>query len=171
MNNSFLGFTIKDGFIIIALIILLFLISRIKRLKRLLTEETLSRLMPEVGLIIDEEITKGFYLKNYSTSIARNIKIDNIELQIDDFGFKVPVKVVFEGVESLNPADKVRLNYTIFCRGDAAAEEAKDIYISHILFIDFDCQIHYENIQNIPFCSYVINRNGKFSIREVSRRK
>lgn len=171
MNNFLIGLTIKDWFIVVALIALLFLMVRIRRIKKIIAEELLTRLMPEVSLVIEGDIIKDFYLKNYSTSLARNIRIEDINISIDDFGFEIPLKVVFDSVDSLGAADKVRLNYEIFYHGNEADQDAKERYINHILFTDFDCRIHYENIQRKPLCAHIANRKGKFSILEINQYK
>ena len=171
MNNLISGQTIKDWLIIFTLIILSFLIIKIRKLKKIIREETLSRLMPQVGLTIEGDFNKVFYLKNYSTSIARNIRIEDTDIAIDDFGFKTPIKVVFERVDSLNPMDKVELNFRIFSRDSEADPDTKNRYMNHIMFTDFDCRIYYDNIQNMSFSSLIVNRNRKLSIREISRVK
>jgi hypothetical protein len=172
MSHFLIDFAIKDWFIVLALIILLFSIIRVRRLKKIVSEETLNRLMPMVGLIIEGDMnSKDFYLTNYSTSIAKNIHLDDTEISIDDFGFKIPLKIVFESVDSLNPVDKMKLNYKIFLRGSEVNQDTKDIYMSHFLFTDFDSRVHYENIHNARFCSQIMNRTGKFSIRGVFREK
>lgn len=171
MKNLITDLTIKDWLIGFTLIILVFLIMRIRKLRKIIIEETLNRLMPELGLMIEGDAEKDFYLKNYSISIARNIRIEDAEIYIEDFGFKTPLKVVFEGVDALNPADKVRLNYKIFHHDTEADPEMRNKYMTHILFTDFDIRIHYDNIQNRHFISVITNRKGKFSVNEISEEK
>jgi len=171
MNNFLIGLSLKDWLILLALIVLLFSILKIRRLKKTITEDVLTRLMPEVSLLIEGGMDKEFYLKNHSMTIAKNIRIEEANIDIDDFGFKIPLKVIFSRVDSLNPLDQVKLDYQIFCRGNEIMPEEKSKFLMHILFTDFDCRVNYENIENKTFCSYIVNRKGKFSIREISQQK
>ena len=100
MNFYLLGFTIKDWLILVAVVILVFLIFKIRRLKSVITEEAFNRLVPQVGLIVEGDADIAFYIKNSSTTIAKNIYVEEINLDIQDFGFKIPIKVTFERVDS-----------------------------------------------------------------------
>jgi hypothetical protein len=167
-----LGIEPRDWLIALALIILLILILRIRHLKKIITDDVLARLMPQLGLLIEGSIIKEFYLKNFSTSIARNIRIEDINLDVYDFGYKISLRIAFDNIDSLNPIDKVRLNYRIFSGGsEITDQDKKDAYMNHIVINDFDCRIHYKNIQDNPFSSHVVNRNGKLSIREITHKK
>jgi len=45
----------------------------------------------------------GFHLKNESFFLARDIKVEDLELTLDDFGFKKNLTLKFEDIGFLKP--------------------------------------------------------------------
>lgn len=166
----FLGFTIKDWLIIVTLIILGFCILEIRRLKKQILQETQRRLIPQLNLEFNFDISskdKGFYLKNESLFLARDIKIEDADVVIDDVGFTKGIILRFEGIDILKPQERVKLKFNVLDkRQDAILAEAEDI-ILHLCGPSFKVVVLYSNIENLKFRAAFVKTKERFYLETI----
>jgi len=164
-----LGFTIKDWFIVITVSILVMCILEIRRLKKSIVQQVHSRLIPQLilELVFDEEKDdKGLYLKNESFFLAKDIRVEDLELTLDDSGFKKSLILKFENIDFLKPKEGIKLKFGVFDRGHFLREVTEKI-IPHLLTITFKVKVCYSNIENLNFCSEFVRKGGKFTTGKI----
>jgi len=170
MKNLFLGYTLKDGLIIITLIILYFCILEIRKLKRTITREVQKRLIPQFNceLVPDTDAEKaGIYLKNESFFLARSIKIEDVELTLDDLGYLLNLILKFGEIDALKPQEKVKLKLEIFDRQQRFLPDVTARIIPHLIGANFKLRIHYANIEGLKLCAIFYKKREKFSLERI----
>ncbi len=159
-----LGF--KDLLIIFTTIILLICIIKIRKLKKLLIREIQKRLIPQLTLEIDKDAT-GVYIKNEGLFLARNIKIEDTEFEMDDAGYRLNRIMKFNNIDSLKPNERLRLDIKVFDKEGNFKPNVTDALTPHLLGISFKLRIFYANIENVKFCASFNKRREKFNIEEI----
>ncbi len=166
----FLGFSIKDWLIMLTLIILSSCILEIRRLKKQILQETQRRLIPQLNLEFNFDISskaKGFYLKNESLFLARDIKIEDAGIVIDDVGFTKNIILRFEGIDFLKPQERVKLKFNVLDkRQDAILAAAEDI-ILHLCGPSFKVVVFYSNIENLKFRAAFVKTKERFYLETI----
>ncbi len=165
-----LGFTIKDWLIVITLFILFLCILKIRKLKKAIAQEVQRRLTPQLILELvfnPDNQDSGFYLKNESFFLAQDIQIEDVELNLDDYGFKLGVILRFEKVSFLRPQERIKLEFKAL---DKKAEYLPDVterILPHLISLSFKVKIYYSNIEGLKFCAVLSKIREKFHITEI----
>jgi len=165
MEIIFSAFTIKDWFILASLFILLLCILEIHRLKKVIAGDVQKQLIPQLNceLILDETVENmGLYLKNESFFLARSIKVEDIELTLDDLGYKVGLILRFEDIDSLGPQEKIKLKLKVFDRDQRFRLDLTERIIPHLISAFFKIKIFYSNIEGLKFCALFFKKKNKF---------
>jgi len=158
----------KDWLIIVTLTILVICLIQIRRLKRIIVQEVRRRLIPEIVLELDVN-ERAIFIKNQSAMLAKDIKIEDIELTLVDYGFAMAFSLKFEGLDFLKANEKSPLNFKVFKAGEECMpSEAKRI-VPHLVSIPFKIKINYSNIENLKFSCLSVKKVGakKFSLIKI----
>lgn len=157
---------IKDGLIIISTLILVSCILQIRRLKKIIALETKKRLIPYLTLELDKK-QHGIYAKNESFFLSKDIKIEDTEITLDDFGFKTNLILKFEGIDTLRPQERAQLKLKVFDKQGNFLSELTQKIILHLINTPFTVRIHLSNIENTKFCVTLTRRQQKFFIERI----
>ena len=165
------AFSIKDILIAVTLLILGICILEIRKLKKSISEQVQRRLTPQ--LILDfifnmNDPKTGFYLKNESYFLAKSIKIDNVRMVLDDFGFKKTIVLKFDEIDYLKPNEEKKLSYKVFDKNLAPMDEIADKLPPHLIQASFKVKIYYSNIEDIPLYVVFTRMKGKFILEEIN---
>ncbi len=162
--------TIKDWIILGVLALLIFCIREIRRLKNIIVYEVRKKLIPQLILeaIYPERASNwGFYLKNESVFLARDITVEDLELALDDTGFKTKLTLKFDNLEYLKQGEKAELTFKVFSQGYYSAEITERI-MAHLLNTPpFKIKITYANIENLKFCATFIKKEERFQLAKL----
>jgi len=161
-----LALTVKDWFIISSLLVLLACIFQIRRLKKSIAREVRSRLAPQLILDIDEK-ENSLYLKNVSFFLAKDIKVQNLNLSLDDSGFKKDITLKFKNLEIIRPQERLKLQFRAFDRGQELPNEVVERIISHLSGACFNISIDYSNIESLRFRISFGKRDKRLFIEEL----
>ena len=165
MIGIFLTFTIKDWLIIVTTIILTLCILEIRRLKKSIVQEVQKRLLPQLVLEFNSDVNSddaGFYLKNESFFIAREIQFEDVEFTLDDLGYKVSSILKFESIDSLKPQEKIKLKFKVFDRDGSFLPEVTERIIPHLIDPPFKIRVNYSNIENLKSGVVFAKKKEKF---------
>jgi hypothetical protein len=161
---------LKDWFILLTLSILLASLLEIRKLKKIIAQEAQKRLIPQLTLelILDANTKKsGFYLKNDGLFLAREIKIEDLNLILDDYGFKLNYILTFEIISSLKPQERIKLDFKTFDKKQTPLPEVTGMLIPHLINPVFRVTIYYTNIENIKFCLVFSKKREKFFVESL----
>ncbi|MFA6216674.1 MAG: hypothetical protein WDL87_03365 [Candidatus Omnitrophota bacterium] len=161
---------LKDWFILLTLSILMFSLLEIRKLKKIISQEAQKRLIPQLALelILDANPKKsGFYLKNDGFFLAREIKIEDLDLILDDYGFKLNYILKFEMIDSLKPQERIKLDFKTFDKKLTPLPEVTEMLIPHLINPAFKVIIFYTNIENIKFRLAFSKKREKFSVESL----
>jgi hypothetical protein len=164
------GFSIKDWLIVVTLIILALCILEIRKLKRTIAQETQRRLIPQLNLEFNSDIKskdKGFYLKNESLFLARDIKIEDARLAIDDVGFSKDILLRFEGADFLKPQERIKLKFQVLDKREEVLLNVPEDIILHLYNPSFKIKIFYANIENLKFSVVFLKTKEKLYLESV----
>jgi len=162
--------TIKDWLIIAASIILVFCILEIRKLKRSITREIHRRLLPQLGLefIADRDsLDAGLHLKNEGFFLAQDIRIEDVDPALEDFGLRMEYILRFEAVDFLRPQERVKLKFKVFDRNGEFLAEVSEKIIPHLIRPSFRITLRYSNIENLKFRAVFLKKREKFYIERV----
>jgi len=162
--------TIKDWLIITASIILVFCILEIRKLKRSIAREIHRRLLPQLGLefITDRDSPDaGLYLKNEGFFLAKDIRIEDVDPALEDFGLRMEYILKFGAVDFLKPRERVKLEFKVFDRNGEFLAEVTEKIIPHLIRASFRITIRYSNIENLKFRAVFLKKREKFYIERV----
>lgn len=151
-------------------LILLLCLLQIRRLKKTIAQEARRRLLPQLNLELilgTGQQDMGLYLKNENFFLAKDIKIEDVEMALEDSGFKVNVILKFEGIDYLKPQESVRLSLKVFNNKRDFLPEATEKIIPHLVSPSFKVKIYYSNIENLRFLALFLKKREKFSIEKV----
>ena len=162
-----LNLTIKDWLIIAVSFILIICILQIRKLKKALILEIQKRLIPNLTLEIDEN-ELGIYIKNESFFLAQNIKIEDTELILDDYGFKFGVILKFEDVGALRSQERLKLKFKAFDKQQNFLADLTERIIPHLISTSFKVKIYLSNIENMKFCIALNRRQKKFNVETIN---
>ena len=166
----FLTFTIKDWLIVATSIILTLCILEIRRLKKSIVQEVQKRLLPQLALEFNSDVNSddaGFYLKNESFFIAREIQFEDVEFTLDDLGYKVSSILKFESIDSLKPQEKVKLKFKVFDRDRSFLPEVTERIIPHLIDPCFKIRVNYSNIENLKSGVVFAKKMEKFYTESI----
>ena len=149
MILDFLKFSIKDGIILVTSTILLLCLLEIRRLKKSITQEIERRLIPQLTLELDET-QRCFYLTNQSFFLAQKVKVEDLEITLDDLGYRIKLTLKFEEVSFVKPKERVKLVFKVFDKGFYSEELTEKIF-PHLVNGSFKAKISYSNIENLQF--------------------
>lgn len=166
MNLFHFEFTIKDWLILISLSILSVCIHQIRRLKKTITKEVRSHLTPQLILEIDAN-QKSLILKNESFLLAKDIRIEDLVIDLDDFGFKKNITLRFNQVYYLRAKESIKLQFKVFDKNQELPPEVVEKIIFHLINAYFKAKIIYSNIENIQFASIVVKKKDKTYIEKI----
>lgn len=159
-------FTIKDWLILISLSILSVCIHQIRRLKKTITKEVRSHLTPQLILEIDAN-QKSLILKNESFLLAKDIRIEDLVIDLDDFGFKKSITLRFNQVYYLRAKESIKLQFKAFDKNQELPPEVVEKIIFHLINAYFKAKIIYSNIENIQFASILVKKKDKTYIEKI----
>jgi len=166
-----LTLSIKDILIAITLIILGICILEIRKLKKSISEQVQRSLTPQLVLDFIFKLgdkTSGFYLKNESFFLAKSIKIEDVKMVLDDFGFKKTIVLKFNEIDYLKPNEETKLGYKIFDINLAPLDEIADKLPPHLIQASFKVKIYYANIEDIPLYVIFSRMKGRFFLEEIN---
>lgn len=166
-----LTLSIKDILIAITLLILGICILEIRKLKRSIREQVQKRLTPQ--LVLDfifnlGDKNSGFYLKNESFFLAKSIKIEDVRMVLDDFGFKKIIILKFNEIDYLKPNEETKLSFKVFDKNSAPLDEIADKLPPHLIQASFKVKIYYANIEDIPLFVVFSRIKGRFILEEIN---
>lgn len=170
MEQIFLAFTIKDWFILATLFILLLCILEIRRLKKAIVRDIKKRLTPQLNceLVLDTYVEKtGLYLKNESFFLTRSIKVEDIDLTLTDFGFKINLTLKFEEIDSLRAQEKTKLKLKVFDKDQTFCPDLTETIFPHLISPSFKIKIFYSNIEGVKFYTVFSKKREKFYIERT----
>jgi hypothetical protein len=152
MLQRLLGYvTVKDLIIAIAVLLIAILILKIKRLKNLLAEETHKLVFPQLNIEIDEKELK-MYLKNTGVFAALDIQIEDAEVLIDDYGFKLSALLKFEAINILKPGERTVLIVKAFDAEKKFLADFSERIMPHLINARFKIQLFCANIEGRKIC-------------------
>ncbi len=161
---------LKDWFILLTLSILMISLLEIRKLKKIISQEAQKRLIPQLtlDLILDPNIKKsGFYLKNDGLFLAREIKIEDLNLTLDDYGFKLNYILTFDMINSLKPQERIKLDFKTFDKKQTPLPEVTGMLIPHLINPVFKVTVFYTNIENIKFRLAFSKKREKFFVESL----
>ena len=158
--------TFKDWLIIVTVSILVSSIIQIRKLKKTLVQEVHRRLVPELAFDLDlEEV--GLFIKNESCLIAKDVQVEDLKIDLEDYGFVMHFILKFEQIETLRPKERVKLKFKIFREdGDVPSGDTEGI-IPHLVNASFRIKVHYANIENLNFGAEYLRKANSFSLEKL----
>jgi hypothetical protein len=165
-----LHLTIKDWLILVTLSILFICLLEIRKLKKLIILETQRQLVPQLTLelVLNKDLVEaGFFIKNDSFFLARNIKVEDVGLTLDDYGFKVYHILKFDGPEVLKPQESARLPLKVYNKNNEFVALVTESIIPHLISPAFKVKVNYTNIENRQFCITFNKKREKFYVESV----
>lgn len=164
----------KD-FIILALIFCLFLsLLRAAQLKRLLVKEIRKRIYPLLSIELIKDATSNNYgldIKNEGYFPVKNIKISDLKLEINDYGFRQNVVLKFDEIDALREKQKIRLDIHTFDTENNIIPNVGTNLIPHIANINFEVSISYRTIWDTRLLAKFIKKQDKFSLEKITHLK
>ncbi|MFH1655057.1 MAG: hypothetical protein ABH954_00390 [Candidatus Omnitrophota bacterium] len=156
-----LSLDFKDWLIVVSLVILVTCLIQIRRLKRIIVQEVRRRLVPEVVLELDVD-ERAILIKNQSTMFAKNINIEDIRLNLVDYGFTMGFLLKFDEIGSLKPNENLKLNFRLI-KGEKDEIPKRELgrFIPHLVATGFKAKIHYSNLENLKFSCLLVKKVGK----------
>ena len=165
MLKILLTITIKDWLIVLASIILIICILKIRKLKKTIAQEIHSRLLPQLSLELISDVDRektGFYLENESFFLARDIEVEELKLDVEEYSFKKNIILKFESVDLLKPKERIKLKFRVFDRIQELFTEEPEKIIAHLISTFFKVKINYSNIEAIKFGVVFAKKRDKF---------
>ena len=145
-----MNLTIKDAVIIIASFILVVCILKIRKLKESLAQQTRKRLIPQLILKIDDK-DFGIYIKNESFFLVQSIKIEDAQVTLDDFGFKLGVILKFQGIDFIKPNETVKLKVKAYDKNQSFLPGLTERLIPHLVSVPFKIKMYFSNVEGLKF--------------------
>ncbi|MFH1201995.1 MAG: hypothetical protein V1674_03795 [Candidatus Omnitrophota bacterium] len=166
MIKFILGVPLKDWIILATLGILIWCIFEIKRLKKTVAQEVRSRLIPQLNLEIDTN-SRQLILKNESFFLAKDIRIEALEIILEDYGFKKHIGLRFNNIDALRPKEKIKLEFKAFDANQELPQSLVEKMILHLMGADFKVKIYYSNIENTKFCIGLVKKRDRMHIEGI----
>ncbi|MFC1755010.1 hypothetical protein ACFL96_16725 [Thermoproteota archaeon] len=148
---------IKDFTIIILLLASIFSLKNlsklkleIERLKLALTKEEYRRLNPKIKLELLDMPSKykhGFFLKNESSFPVKKVTIEDINTQLKEAGFQVPITLRFEPIELLNSEEEVKLKLNVFDSSGVFLPSVTESIVPHLLNMNFSANVKFITVE------------------------
>jgi hypothetical protein len=109
----------------------------------------------------------GFYLANESFFLARDIKVEELKLYIEEYGFRKNIILRFENIDFLKPKERIKLKFQVFDITQELFLGEPEKIIPHLVSIVFKAKILYSNIEAIKFYVLFSKKKEKFYIEKV----
>ncbi|RJP27191.1 MAG: hypothetical protein C4533_08265 [Candidatus Omnitrophota bacterium] len=170
MLNTIINFGTKDWSLVLAALIIILCLLEIERLRALFEIELKKRLVPQLGmeLITDSKVgDNGFFLKNESFLIARNIRFDPVFWEMSDLGFPVKLILKFAGIDFIRSNEKVKIDFEILDEDKKPRPEITDKVLPHLIRPSFKVRVHYSNIEDIAFNAVFDKKRNKFLLEKI----
>ena len=170
MNTIAVNLTVKDWFIVISVVILLLCLFEIRKLKKIITLQARRELIPQLNLelILNEHERKtGFYLKNESYFLARDISIEDLKLILDDYGYNVKYIIKFGQIDYLKPQENAKLELKVFDKDNNFLADVTESIIPHLIAPFFTINVFYTNIENLKLGIVFSKKREKFYVQDV----
>ena len=153
METTLLNLSLKDWFIAFTLFILILCVRQIRLLKKSIARETQKRLIPQllIELIPGVDKIAGLYLSNESPFLVRNVRIEDSECVLEDYGFGLRCFLHFEPIGLLKPHEKIKLFFKVVDKKGAVLEKITEAVMPHLVTPSFKIKIVYANIENLEF--------------------
>ncbi|MFC1708553.1 hypothetical protein ACFL2J_00640 [Candidatus Omnitrophota bacterium] len=157
----------KDLLIFLLLFTLILCIVRIIKLKKQLASEIYRRLHPQLHLELitydeNSDSEPGFYIKNESFFLLKDIQIQDIITSITDSGFKQELVIKFDPIDFLKSKEKTKLIYRAFDKQNSLPAHIAEKIVPHLLNISFSIQIRYNTIEGRTFLASFLKKRNKF---------
>lgn len=156
----------KDWLIFVTLAILLVALLQIRRLKKSLIHEVHKRLVPELMFELDLK-DLGLFIKNESAMMAKEISIQDTDVDILDFGFMMRFTLKFEPVEILRPNERIKLNFSAIHQGQEGTVRTPEGILPHLSSANFRLIVNFYNIENLKFRAEFIRRPTRFVLDKL----
>ncbi len=161
-----LKISFKDWLIFTTLVILVVALLQIRKLKKSLIREIQKRLVPELMLELDLKAI-GLFIKNESAMIAKEISIQDVDVDIEDFGFMMSFTLKFDPVDILRPNERIKLNFSAIHRGQEGSVRTPEGILPHLSSASFRIIIDFYNIENLKFHAEFIRKPNKFVLDKL----
>jgi len=155
----------------VSLILLLVCLFRIRKLKKAISKDAPRRLLPffSMDLALKSGAGKnGLYLGNESFFLARNIRIDDVGLTLDDSGYPLNVILKFAEVEWLKAKDRIKLNLKVFDKNGEYLSRLTDKIVPHIAGPSFEMNVRFENIEGARFNAHFLKKGKKITSARIT---
>ena len=161
-----MSFTIKDALIIIASFILVICIFKIRKLKKSLAQQVRKQLIPQLILKIDDK-DLAINIKNESFFLVQSIKIEDVQVALDDFGFKLSVILKFEHIDFIKPNETVKLRIKACDRNQNFLPDLTEKLIPHLVSVPFKITMYFSNIEGLKFRIVFNKRKDNFFAERI----
>jgi len=164
----------KDGLLAVSLVVLLACLFKIRKLKDLISKDSPRRLLPffSLELALKSGAGKnGFYLANESFFLAKNIKIEDLEIFLDDLGYPLNVVLRFAEVEWLKAKERVKLDLKVFDQKGEYLAQVTEKIIPHLAGPSFRINLRYENIEGAKFNTRFKKNGTRITSAEITATK
>lgn len=169
MHPALSGLTLKDFLILASLGLLLFSVLEIRKLKKTVTKEIQRLLIPQLSMHMVPGLDKdsGVYLQNDSAFLVRDLRIDDVEFVLEDFGFNIHCIVTFDPVAFLKPRERIKLQLAIVNKKREPMPKLTGAAIPHLLSPSFKVTMRYSNIENVRFKLIFTKKREQFSAEGI----
>lgn len=161
-----LNLTVKDALIIITSFILVICIFKIRKLKGSLAQQVRKQLIPQLILEIDDK-DSGIYIKNEGFFLVQSIKIEDAQVTLDDFGFKLGAILKFQDIDFIKPNEEVRLEVKAYDKNQSFLPALTEKLIPHLVSVPFKIEMYFSNIEGLKFRIVFNKRGEKFFTERV----
>jgi hypothetical protein len=110
----------------------------------------------------------GLYLENESFFLAKDIRIDDVGLTLDDSGYPLNVILKFAEVEWLKAKERIKLNLKVFDKNGEYLNRLTDKIVPHLAGPSFKMQLRFENIEGAPFTTHFLKKGKKITSARIT---
>jgi hypothetical protein len=159
------GISLKDYLILVSLGLLVVCILEIRKLKKRVTKEIHRLLTPQLSMFMIPGLDKdaGIYVQNDSSFLVRNLRIEETEFVLEDFGFNIHCIAVFEPVDFIKPRERVKLGLSIVNKKHEPMPKLTGAAIPHLVAPSFKVTARYSNIENVGFKIVFAKKRDQFT--------
>jgi type IV pilus assembly protein PilA len=170
MNTPFFYEGIKNILLISAILAMIVCLYKIRNLRQLISEEVKKRIFPRLAmeLSVDKDINiSGLYLQNESLFPVKDIEIEDVSLELDDYGFMQKFILRFEDIGALRPKARVKLRFKVLNDQKEFLPNVTDSIMPHLISPDFKARVRFSNFENNRFCAVMLKKKDIFYPKEV----
>lgn len=162
--------SMKDWLIAAALVSLILCILQIHRLKKSIVKEVQKRVIPQLNLELTSGLggkELGLFLRNDSFFLVRDIKIEDVDLVLDDFGYRQNLILKFAEIDFLKPHEQVQLELKVFNKNQEFLQRVTETILPHLISPVFKVIINYSNVENLRLRVVFSKKAKKFTVEKV----